>query len=271
MAIVAGLLIAGPLSAAAKSKEAKPKPVKITWHGQSWFEITSSKGTNVTIDPHAIIEYGKIDGVRAHLILSTHFHNDHTQYDSVENYKEKIAKWKKPKVIEGLKREDGRVTWNEVNEKFKDFRIRTVGSYHDNSSGLEKGLNAIFILEVDGLHIVHLGDVGQEELTKGQVKAIGPVDVLMIPVGGVYTINGEDARTIVKQLKPKKYIIPMHCATNAYDDLLPPTEFLEDQDPKTIERVRDNLLEVTADFKPRKPQIVVLNWEPGPRKKRGKK
>jgi len=265
MALFAGLVLAGSVSAAA----AKSKEVKITWHGQSFFEITSSKGTNVVIDPHAILEYGKIDGVRAHLILSTHFHNDHTQYQVVENFKEKVGKWDKPKVIEGLKREDGRVTWNTVNDKFKDIRIRTVGCYHDAESGLQRGLNSIFILEVDGLRIVHLGDLGHT-LNRGQIKAVGPVDVLLIPVGGIYTLNGEEAKEVVKQLKPKKYIIPMHCATNAYDDLLSPSEFLEDQDPKTIQKMTDNLLKVKTDFKPRKPMIVIMNWERDFRKRRGK-
>src|SRR5262249_55422690 len=245
MTLCAGFLVAGTDSAAAKSKE-----VKITWHGQSFFEIASSKGTNVVIDPHAILEYGRIDGVKAHLILSTHFHNDHTQYQVVENFKEKVGKWGKPKLIEGLKREDGRVTWNEVNEKFKDFRIRTVGTYHDDENGLKKGLNSVFILEVDGLRIVHLGDLGHL-LNRGQIKAIGPVDVLLIPVGGIYTINGEEAWEVVKQLKPKKYIVPMHCATNAYDDLMPVTEFLDEQQLKNVEKLRDNLLEVSPDYKPK--------------------
>ena len=106
-------------------------------------EIKSSKGTIVVIDPHAILEYGRIDGVLAHLIVSSHLHNDHTQYQVVENFKEKVGKWDKPKLIEGLKRDNGRVTWNIVDEKFKDFRIRTVGTYHDPEHGLSKGLNSV--------------------------------------------------------------------------------------------------------------------------------
>jgi L-ascorbate metabolism protein UlaG (beta-lactamase superfamily) len=257
LAVAAGLLTAGPLPAAAKPRI----EVKITWHGQSFFEITSSKGTNIVIDPHAIIDYMPIRGVRAHLILSTHFHNDHTQYDTVENYKEKIAKWPKPKVVEGLKRENGRVTWNKIDMKFRDFHIRSVGTFHDNEGGMKRGLNSVFILEVDGIRVVHLGDLGHL-LTKSQIKAIGPVDVLLIPVGGVYTINGDEAKQVVDQLRPKKYIIPMHCGTKVYEDLLPVTEFLEDQDPRRIARSADNMLAVKVDYKPPAPIIVVLNWEP---------
>jgi L-ascorbate metabolism protein UlaG (beta-lactamase superfamily) len=263
LALTAALWTAGILAAADKPRT----EVNITWHGQSFFEITSSKGTNVVIDPHAILEYGRIDGVKAHLIISSHLHNDHTQYQVVENFKEKIGKRDKPKVIEGLKRDNGRVTWNIVDEKFKDIRIRTVGTFHDTEHGLKKGLNSVIILEVDGIKIVHLGDLGHV-LSKGQAKAIGPVDVLLIPVGGVYTINGDEAKQVVEMLKPKKYIIPMHCATKAYDDLLPVTEFLEDQKKENVARSSDNRLAVKVDYKPPAPIIVVLNWERGPRTKK---
>ena len=55
------------------------KPIQITWHGQSFFEIKSSKGTNVVIDPHMILEYGRVQGVKADVVLISHNHNDHTQ------------------------------------------------------------------------------------------------------------------------------------------------------------------------------------------------
>jgi L-ascorbate metabolism protein UlaG (beta-lactamase superfamily) len=282
-AILIGLLMAGPLGAAAA-----PKKVKITWHGQSFFEITSSKGTKVVIDPHAIIEYGRIDGVEADLILNTHFHNDHTQNQVVENFmtkekekelekekeaekdkksKVKIKRRPHPKLIQGLKQEGTQTSWNIVNEPFKDFRIRSVGTYHDQQEGLSKGKNAVFILEVDGIRIVHLGDLGHL-LTRAQIKAIGPVDVLLIPVGGVYTINGSEAKEVVEQLKPKKYIIPMHCATKAYEDLLSPKEFLEDQKRENVAISADNTLVVRVDYKPAEPVIVVLNWEPAPKRRK---
>ncbi len=265
VALAVAVLVAAPCLAAEKAR----KEVKITWHGQSFFEITSSKGTNVVIDPHAILEYGRIPGVKAHLILSSHFHNDHTQYQVVENFKKKMGTFPPAKVIEGLKRSAAGEEWNQVDEDFKDVHVRTVGTYHDNSEGLSKGKNAVWIIDVDGIHIVHLGDLGHK-LSKRQIKAIGPVDVLLIPVGGVYTINGSDAKEVVEQLKPKKYIIPMHCATRVYEDVLSPKEFLEDQEKGTVARSVDNTLSVKVDYKPPRPIIVLLNWEPAPRKKRGK-
>jgi L-ascorbate metabolism protein UlaG (beta-lactamase superfamily) len=260
LALLAGLLAAAPLAAADK-----PKEVKIIWHGQSFFEIISSKDTHIVTDPHEIPAYGRIDNVLAHVVTASHFHSDHVQFQVIKNNpgpKDKMPRgWKKPKFIFGLKKQGVTETWNAVNEKFADVRIRSVGTFHDNVNGLKIGKNAVFIFEVDGMNIVHLGDLGHK-LTDAQVKAIGKVDVLLIPVGGVYTINGDEAKEVVKQLKPKKYIIPMHCGTKVYDDLLPPDEFLEDQKKELIVRSASNMLTVKKNFNPKAPLIVLLNWEP---------
>ena len=152
-------------------------------------------------------------------ILCTHAHDDHTQIDVVENFR-------KTKIIPGWKGKGKSTTWNIVDEKYKDFHIRSVGSYHDDVQGMMRGKNTILILEVDGLRIVHLGDLGHI-LSPRQVKAIGKVDVLMIPVGGIYTLNGSEAQQVVKQLKPKEYILPMHYGNIRYEDLLTVDEFLD--------------------------------------------
>src|SRR5262249_5177876 len=154
----------------------------------------------------------------------THFHTDHTQFHVVKD-------WQKVKRLGGLKDEKGdgrRLSWANLDETFKDVRIRSVGTYHDNMNGLLRGLNSLLILKEDGFRIVHVGDLGHL-LTEAQIRAIGPVDVLMLPVGGVYTINGSDAKQVVEQLKPRYYILPMHHGTKVYDDLLSADEFLDEQ------------------------------------------
>ena len=160
--------------------------------------------------------------------------------------------------VNGILSKARRMEWNLTDEKFRDVRFRTVGTYHDNSQGMERGKNAVFVLEVDGLRIVFLGDLGHI-LSPGQVKEIGPVDVLIIPVGGIYTLNGSEAKQVVRQLKPKKYIVPMHYGTKVYEDLLPADEFLDDQ--KNVKRYPTNKLELDPDFKPDTPQIAILNWK----------
>ena len=243
--LLAGLLVAGT-AAAANS----PGKVTIRWHGQSFFEIKSSKGTRIVIDPHAIEAYGR-QTVSADLVLISHFHTDHTQVGVVQNQAQ-------AKILYGLKSVGRRTEWNPIDETFRDVHVRTVGVYHDNVEGMERGKNAIFIIEVDGLRIVHLGDLGHL-LSDQDIKKIGPVDVLMIPVGGVYTINGAEAKKVVAELKPKRYILPMHYGTKVFTDLLPPDEFLEDQ--KNVKRYPTSQLTVEATGKPAEPIIALLDWK----------
>jgi L-ascorbate metabolism protein UlaG (beta-lactamase superfamily) len=244
--LAAALGVSGPVTAA----DAPAAKVTIRWHGQSFFEIESSKGTRIVTDPHAIDAFGRTD-VSADLVLISHLHSDHTQVDVLRNAA-------KAKILTGLKANGKKTDWNPIDETFRDVHIRSVGVYHDNAEGMERGKNAIFIIEVDGIRIVHLGDLGHL-LTPKQIKAIGPVDVLMIPVGGVYTINGSDAKEVVAQLKPRMYIIPMHYGTKTFDDLLPPDEFLEDQ--KNVKKYISNKLTVESGFKPAEPIVAILDWK----------
>jgi L-ascorbate metabolism protein UlaG (beta-lactamase superfamily) len=239
------------LLAVSTSFAADKKPV-LRWHGHSYFDLTTSKGTRIVFDPHAIEGYGR-QSVPADLVLISHSHNDHNQVAILENPG-------KFKVMEGLKQAGNKVEWNLLDEKFRDVRVRTIGVYHDNAQGMEKGKNAIFVVEADGIRFVHLGDLGHV-LTKEQVKEIGPVDVLMIPVGGIYTLNGADAKEVVAELKPKKYIVPMHYGTKAFDDVLSAEEFLEDQKKENIKKMNTNQLEIDLDFKPAEPVIVLLDWK----------
>jgi L-ascorbate metabolism protein UlaG (beta-lactamase superfamily) len=123
---------------------------------------------------------------------------------------------------------------------------------------MERGKNTAFCLEFDGLKFVFLGDLGHK-LTAQQIKQIGPVDVLLIPVGGIYTLNGADAKTVVEQLKPTKYIVPIHYGTKVFDELLPADEFIEDQ--KNVKKYAGNRLELDPAYKPKTPEIALLNWK----------
>jgi L-ascorbate metabolism protein UlaG (beta-lactamase superfamily) len=242
-AVAAGLSLLGPAAAA------DAKKLVLRWHGQSFFELETSKGTRIVFDPHAIEEYGRIE-VKADLILISHLHNDHTQVQVVSNRD-------KAKTIFGVKA-GRRAEWNLIDEQFRDVHVSTVGTYHDNSQGMERGKNAVFIVEADGLRLVFLGDLGHR-LTANQIKQIGKVDVLLIPVGGVYTLNGSEAKDVVAQLKPRKYIVPMHYGTRVFEDVLPVDEFLDEQ--KNVRRFSGNRLEIETDFAPKEPMIAVLNYK----------
>jgi len=238
----------------------KPGPVQISWHGQSFFTIKSSKGTVIVTDPHQIVQYGRLMGLKADIVTMSHLHNDHTQLGVIENIKDKDIK-----IIPGLKGGGTNTAWNIVDEKIKDVHIRSVGVYHDSEQGMRFGKNTIFIFEVDGWRIVHLGDLGHQ-LSPAQIKAIGPVDVLMIPVGGIYTLNGSEAKRVVAQIKPKEYIFPMHVGTKIYDELLPVDEFLEDQDRAKVTSSQDNVITLNRDPQRPRPLIVLLHYWPKNRK-----
>ncbi len=113
--------------------------------------------------------------------------------------------------------------------------IEGVLSYHDNAQGIERGLNTIYIIRIEDMRICHLGDLGQKELTAEQVETIGSVDILFIPVGGKYTINGAEAAAVIRQIEPK-IIIPMHYKVEGLDvDVEGPQKFFKEMGLKPEE------------------------------------
>jgi L-ascorbate metabolism protein UlaG (beta-lactamase superfamily) len=247
--VVAGLLAAWLLAAGpAVAQEAKS--VKLRWYGMSFFQLETTAGTKVVIDPHAIEAFGRPE-VSADLILLSHLHEDHTRLEAVMGAD-------KAKVIRGMSGNLRKHDWVDVDETFKDVKVRSVKSYHDDSEGMERGKNTIFVIEADGLKFCHLGDLGHE-LTPAQIKAIGPIDVLLIPVGGVYTLNGDEAKTVYKQLKPRLYAIPMHCGTRFYGELLPPDEFLDGF--KNVKKMDTNEVSIPLDAKATDREIILLKTQ----------
>ncbi len=247
--LAAALVLA--VSPLASAQDAKA--VTVRWFGQSFFQVQTSTGKKVVLDPHAIPEFGR-PVVEADIITCSHWHSDHAQPEAVENAKA-------ARIFYGLlEAKKGRQPdWAKVDEKVGQIHVKTFPLYHDADSGMTRGKNSAFVIEADGLRICHLGDIGHE-LTKEQVKAIGPVDILMVPVGGVYTVNGEQARNITKAINPRLYAIPMHYGVPGYDDLLPADEFLEGQ--KNVKKMAaTNELVVPADMKADGYTVVLLGWK----------
>jgi L-ascorbate metabolism protein UlaG (beta-lactamase superfamily) len=267
IAALAALLL---LTAGTPAQKPKPKvdksgfvksttDLQIRWHGQSFFEIVTTKGTRIITDPHNLDAYGRKE-VQADLVLMSHFHNDHTFTEPTL-----ITNVKSAKLLNALKKEDKagvRVTWNVVDEKFKDVHIQSMGTYHDNMGGVLRGKNGVWIIDADGLRVVHLGDLGHQ-LNATQLKKLGKVDVLMVPVGGVYTLNGIDAQKVVEQIKPRRYVLPMHYGTEVYDDLLVLKYFLDEQPAGTpVQRFKPNQwLKLNAKAPlPKTYTLAVLHW-----------
>jgi L-ascorbate metabolism protein UlaG (beta-lactamase superfamily) len=96
-----------------------------------------------------------------------------------------------------------------VHTSIRDVSVYTVPAYHDKSQGLQRGKNAIFVFRVDDVCIAHLGDLGHE-LTPAQLKLLGKIDILLLPIaGGMYTVTATEAREVAKQVNPK-IAVPMH-------------------------------------------------------------
>ena len=161
--------------------------MKITWHGHSCFEIQDE--ISVVIDPHDGKSIGiKPPVVKSDIVLVSHDHFDHNCVRIVKG---------DPKVI----RDYGETECH-------GLRIKGVSTYHDDDYGSKRGKNIVFCFEMDGMRFCHCGDLGHV-LTKEQAEEIGAVDILFIPVGGVFTIDAADAKKVVDILKPS-VIIPMH-------------------------------------------------------------
>jgi L-ascorbate metabolism protein UlaG (beta-lactamase superfamily) len=183
---------------------AAPRPVAyLTWYGQSCFLLESANGTRVVMDPiPGNIGYLPPVDLHADAVTISHEHQDHNNLAMVRG---------KPRILRGLTPD--KKGWMKIDEKVKDISIRSVGVYHDDKKGAEIGLDTVFIFEVGGVRIAHLGDIGHT-LTDQQISDIGSVDVVLVPVGGVWTVNAHKATDVVDQIRPRLAAIPMHYRTD---------------------------------------------------------
>jgi L-ascorbate metabolism protein UlaG (beta-lactamase superfamily) len=236
------------------------KKVKLRWYGQSMFQLETSGGKLVVFDPNVIPVFAP-PRLTADITLVSHPHNDH---DQVGTLKAKGRDFHGVKAAKGTKQD-----WNPVEETIGAIKIRNLGTFHDPVNGIQRGKNSVWIVEADGLVFCHLGDLGHT-LTDAQVKAIGKVDVLMVPVGGIYTINGDQAKEVVGQLKPRLFVLPMHYGVPEYEDIQGPDEFLGGQ--KNLKKMTDtNELVFPVDMKADAPAVVHLGWKSKEAKKEPEK
>lgn len=168
---------------------------KIYWAGQSCFQIEVSNSrdhaADIVIDPFDEATGLKLPNLSADILLVSHDHHDHNNIDGVKGT---------PFLIEGP-----------GEYEVKGVFVQGIQSFHDDVQGKEKGGNTIYVFEAEDMRFCHLGDLGQKQLTDEQLEKIDTVDVLMIPVGGNYTIDSPAAQKIISQIEPK-IVIPMHFA-----------------------------------------------------------
>lgn len=160
----------------------------IQWYGHSCFKITSGELVLV-VDPYAK-EIGLTPPrFRSDIALVTHNHPDHSNTDALAG---------EPFLISGPGEYEA-----------KGISIQGIDSYHDNAQGKERGRNTIYRISMEDITLLHLGDFGENEMRDETLEKAGEVDILMIPVGGKYTIDAAAAAKVVKQIEPR-VVIPMH-------------------------------------------------------------
>jgi len=207
--------------------------MEITWYGRACFRLRGRDATAITdpCPPSTGFVAGKHD---VELLTISHDHPDHSYTRSITS----------------------KMTLTRPGEyEVRDLLVTGVRSYHDGAGGIERGQNTIFNVEVDGVHICHLGDLGHL-LTEEQLTEIGHVDVLLVPVGGRYTITPTEAAEVVTQVGAK-LVIPMHFATDgASTDLSGPEDFLREM--AVSEPTRQPKAVVTHSSLPDETQVVLL-------------
>jgi L-ascorbate metabolism protein UlaG (beta-lactamase superfamily) len=208
--------------------------MEITWYGRACFRLKGREATVITdpCPPSTGFVAGKHD---VDLLTLSHDHADHTYTRS---------------ITAGL-------TLKRPGEyEFHDLLVTGIGSFHDAVGGQERGRNVIFSFEVDGVHIAHLGDLGHL-LSEEQLTELGPIDVLLVPAGGVFTVTPAEAAEVVSQISPK-IVIPMHFRVDdASSDLLPAEKFL--QEMAVAEPIRQPKAVVTPSSLPDETQVILLD------------
>ncbi len=217
--------------------------MKIKWLGHSSFLIRSTDGTRIITDP---FEAGSYDGAvgydeitdEADIVTVSHDHADHNAVDSLTG---------SPEVVRGgAPVESGAV------------RLSSLSTFHDENQGQDRGRNTIHVMDVDGVRVAHLGDLGHV-LSDGEASELGSVDVLLAPVGGYYTIGPEEAREVAAKLQAR-LIIPMHYKTEDIGfPIQPVDDFLKLME--NVERIDASEIEVTKETLPESPKVVVLNYK----------
>ena len=166
--------------------------MQYTWLGHSTFLITNDAGGRLITDPADERSIPHLPRVTADVITLSHRHHDHCATERVGGTPV-IKESTEPETLAG-------------------FSIRGFSVFHDEVNGAKRGPNTIFLVEADGQRIVHCGDLGHmpDEVT---IAAIKGCDVLLLPVGGVYTVDGKTAWAIAKRVAPKT-VVPMHYQTS---------------------------------------------------------
>ena len=213
--------------------------MEITWLGHSCFRIRGKQTTTIT-DPFSPGSGYSLGKASANIVTVSHEHAGHSYSAGIGG---------NPRVIK-----------RPGEYEISGVLIIGLATFHDANKGADRGKNTVYVMETEELTICHLGDLGQP-LTDSQIEEIGKVDVLMLPVGGITTINAAAAAAMVRQMEPK-IVLPMHYKTPVFQGELEPVDnFLREFG--TQQATPQPKLNVNKNNLPLTTQVILLEYQPG--------
>ena len=247
---VAVMLLSGTtVNASTEKKDSyvEKKGITIEYFGHSSFGISDSEGMKIVTDPYdPEVGYTFPNNISTQILTVSHDHFDHNYVAALQGYKQLYF------AAIGSFEYDG-------------VKIKGIPSWHDNEQGALRGPNTIYTYEINNIRVCHLGDLGHQ-LSKELIKSIGKVDVLMIPVGGTFTIDSDEAIKVINSINPK-VVIPMHYLTNAsratFDGYLAPVDDFTSKiqlEGWNVENVNDLTLTKQMLNTMKSKKVFVLNY-----------
>ena len=212
--------------------------MKLQYIGHASFRIISEMGTTVVTDPYN----GKMTGfdmerVRCDVVTVSHHHSDHDCMDAILG---------NPAVLDEV-----------IACAADDIAVESYATFHDDAKGAKRGNNLVFTFLVDGIKVVHMGDIGclDEEIV-GKIRGC---DLLLLPVGGTFTVDYVGAKWYVDQVQPK-IVVPMHYKTDEHSFNIDGVEvFLSQFDETNVTRSTSDTLTLFDAPNNDKTQFVILN------------
>lgn len=218
--------------------------MEIKYLGHSAFRIKSGAVTLVTdpFDPGMVgLPFAKIS---ADIVTISHQHKDHNFLEKIEG----TAERSEPLIFDAPGEYEA-----------SDVGVVGFNSYHDDKQGAERGKNTIFVFQIEGVLVAHMGDLGHQ-LSDKEIEDLGPIDVLLIPVGGVFSLGPDGAAKVISALGPS-LVVPMHYKLPGmsadFESLVTVDEFLAKAELETVRR--EDKLRVTKDSLPEDTEVVVLS------------
>jgi len=215
--------------------------MKLRYLGHAAFELELTDGRKIVFDPYeagsydGALAFGPISGPHDIAVIS-HDHPDHR--------------------FEGVVSQAAAV-WDRAGETdISGIRITSIPTFHDENEGSERGTNLISIIEADGVRVAHLGDLGHA-ITKAEAPALEGVDVMIIPVGGYFTIDASVAKAVVEEFSPK-IVVPMHYKSDKCGFPIAPVEDFT-MLMGEFKEAGGSELDLTADSLPAGLNVIVLD------------